>query len=238
LVRINRPEVKNALNAEVRQRINEIFPALDSDPDIRCVILAGQPDSFAAGADIKERASMSTVDVMGMSTTRGLMAFSKPVIAAVNGYALGGGCEYAMQCDIILANDKATFAQPEIKLGFVPGAGGTQRLPRAVGKYNAMYMVLTGSMISAQDAWRMGLVCEVIEGDCEPRALEIARRIAGMPPITARLIKEAVNTGTEIALDAGLRFETRAHHLAFATEDVQEGITAFIEKRRGNFTGR
>lgn len=238
VVRINRPEVKNALNAEVRQLINDIFPQLDQDPEVRCVILAGQPDSFAAGADIKERQSMNAVDVMGMSTTRSLMTFSKPLIAAVNGYALGGGCEYAMQCDIVLANDKARFGQPEIKLGLVPGAGGTQRLPRAVGKYNAMYMVLTGNMVGAQDALRMGLVCEVVEGNCEARALELARQIAGMPPVTARLIKEAVNTGSEIALDAALRLEQRVHHLAFATEDVQEGIAAFVEKRKGRFKGR
>jgi enoyl-CoA hydratase len=238
LVRINRPEVKNALNAEVRQLINAMLPELDRDPDVRCVVLAGSDSSFAAGADIRERSSMSVVDTMNMSTTRGIMAFSKPLIAAVNGFALGGGCEYAMQCDIIIANDKARFAQPEIKLGLVPGAGGTQRLPRAVGKYNAMYMTLTGNMIGAQDALRMGLVCEVVEGNCDARAIELAKQIASMPPLTAKLIKEAVNSGADMSLDAALRMESRAHQLAFATEDVREGIAAFIEKRSPNFNGR
>jgi enoyl-CoA hydratase len=238
LVRINRPEARNALNSEVRQLINSMLPQLDQDPEVRCVVLAGSETAFAAGADIKERESMSAVDTMNMNTTRGLMTFSKPLIAAVNGYALGGGCEYAMQCDIILANDKARFGQPEIKLGLVPGAGGTQRLPRAIGKFNAMYMVLTGNMISAQDAWRMGLVCEVIEGNCESRAIELAQQIAALPPLTARLIKEAVNTGADMALDAALRLETRAHQLAFSTEDVREGISAFIEKRSPDFKGR
>ncbi len=237
LVRINRPEAKNALNAEVRSLINDLFPELDRDPDVHCAVLTGNENAFAAGADLKERSSMSAVDTMKMSTTRALMAFSKPLVAAVNGYALGGGCEYAMQCDIILANDKARFAQPEIKLGLVPGAGGTQRLPRAVGKYNAMYMVLTGNMISAQDAWRMGLVCEVVEGNCEPRAIELAKHIAGMPPLTARLIKEAVLSGGDMSLDAALRHEQRAHQLAFATRDAAEGIAAFIEKRRPDFKG-
>jgi enoyl-CoA hydratase len=173
-----------------------------------------------------------------MSTTRGIAAFSKPLIAAVNGFALGGGCEYAMQCDIIIANDKARFSQPEVKLGLVPGAGGTQRLPRAVGKYNAMYMVLTGRLVNASDALRMGLVCEVVLGNCDARAIEIAIEIAALPPLTTRLIKEAVNAGSDMSLDAALRLETRAHQLAFATDDVREGIAAFIEKRPGQFHGR
>ncbi|MCK8787333.1 enoyl-CoA hydratase-related protein [Roseomonas sp. NAR14] len=237
LLRINRPEALNALNAEVREAINTTLPRLDADPEVRCVVLAGSEKSFAAGADIKERAGMSAVDVMKMSTTRGIAVFSKPIIAAVNGFALGGGCEYALQCDIVVANDRARFGQPEIKLGLVPGAGGTQRLPRVVGKHNAMYMVLTGNMVSAQDALRMGLVCEVVEGNCDARAIELAAQIAAMAPLTARLIKEAVNSGADMALDAALRLETRAHQLAFATEDVREGIAAFIEKRQARFGG-
>lgn len=238
LLRINRPEAMNALNAEVRDSINTILPELDRDPEVRCVVLAGTEKAFAAGADIKERSAMSAVDVMGMSTTRGIASFSKPIIAAVNGFALGGGCEYAMQCDIVVANDKARFGQPEIKLGLVPGAGGTQRLPRAVGKHNAMYMVLTGNMVGAHDAHRMGIVCEVVEGNCDARAIELAVHVASMPPLTAKLIKEAVNSGSDMALDAALRLETRAHQLAFATEDVREGIAAFIEKRPASFNGR
>ncbi len=238
LLRINRPDALNALNAEVREILNTTLPMLDQDPEIRCVVLAGSEKAFAAGADIKERSTMSAVDVMKMSTTRGIAAFSKPLIAAVNGFALGGGCEYAMQCDIIIANDKARFSQPEVKLGLVPGAGGTQRLPRAVGKYNAMYMVLTGRLVNASDALRMGLVCEVVQGNCDARAIEIAIEIAALPPLTTRLIKEAVNAGSDMSLDAALRLETRAHQLAFATDDVREGIAAFIEKRPGQFHGR
>ncbi len=238
VLRMNRPEAMNALNAAVREAINTTLPRLDADPEVRCVVLAGGEKAFAAGADIKERAAMSAVDVMGMSTTRGIAAFSKPIIAAVNGFALGGGCEYAMQCDIVIANDRARFGQPEIKLGLVPGAGGTQRLPRAVGKHNAMYMVLTGNMVSAADALRMGIVCEVVEGNCDARAIELAIHVAAMPPLTAKLIKEAVSSGSDMALDPALRLETRAHQLAFTTEDVREGIAAFIEKRTATFHGR
>jgi enoyl-CoA hydratase len=238
VLRIHRPEALNALNAEVREAVNTMLPKWDQDPNIRCVVLAGSEKAFGAGADLKEREGMSVVDVMKMSTTRAIAAFSKPIVAAVNGYAMGGGCEYAMQCDIIVANDKARFAQSEIKLGLVPGAGGTQRLPRAVGKYNAMYMLLTGRMINAQDAYRMGLVCEVVEGNCDARAIEIAAEIAALPPLTAKVIKEAVNSGADIALDAALKLETRAHQLVFATEDTKEGIAAFMEKRKGIFQGR
>ena len=144
-----------------------------------------------------------------------------------------------MRCSAtsIIANDKARFGQSEIKLGLVPGAGGTQRLPRAVGKYNAMYMLLTGRMVTAPDALRMGLVCEVVEGNCDLRAIELATEIAALPPLTARLIKEAVNSGTDVSLDAALKLETRAHQLAFATEDVKEGIAAFLAKRQGVFEG-
>lgn len=237
VLRMNRPDALNALNAEVREFINRELPLLDADPAVRCVVLAGSEKAFAAGADIKERASMDTVDVMKMNFTRGLASFSKPLIAAVNGFALGGGCEYAMQCDIIVANDRARFAQPEIKLGLVPGAGGTQRLPRAVGKYNAMYMALTGRMVSAMDALRMGLVCEVVEGNCDARAIEIATEIAAMPPLTAKAIKEAILSGADTSLDSALKLELRAHQLMFATRDAREGIAAFIEKRPAHFSG-
>ena len=145
LVRINRPQARNALNAEVRAGINTVFPQLDADSEVRCIVLAGSDTVFAAGADLKERATMDVVDAVKFIPSQGIRNCRKPVIAAVNGYALGGGCEYAMQCDIILANDKARFGQPEIKVGLVPGAGGTQRLPRAIGKFNAMWMLLTGS---------------------------------------------------------------------------------------------
>ena len=237
LVRMHRPEAKNALNNEVRESLNRIFPELASDPEVRVAILAGSESVFAAGADLKERATIDVVEAMSLNVTRAIMTFPKPLIAAVNGYALGGGCEYAMQCDIILANDKARFGQPEIKLGLVPGAGGTQRLPRAVGKYNAMLMLLTGNFVSAQDALRMGLVCEVIEGNCEPRALELATQIAALPPITARQIKEIVLAGLDMPLEAALRLEARSNQLMYATQDMREGVRAFIEKRKPVWTG-
>lgn len=238
LVRIHRPEAMNALNEEVRDGINSAFPELSADPEVRCIVLAGSEKAFAAGADIKERATMDVVTAIRMSTTRGIAQCPKPVIAAVNGYALGGGCEYAMQCDIIIASDKAKFGQPEIKLGLVPGAGGTQRLPRAVGKYNALWMLLSGNIVSAQEAQRMGLVCEVIEGNCEPRAIELGSQIAALPPITAMQIKEAVLAGADMSLDAALRIEAKAHQLMYATQDMREGVAAFVEKRRPSFEGR
>jgi enoyl-CoA hydratase/carnithine racemase len=238
LVRINRPEARNALNAEVRRGINTIFPQLTADPQVRCIVLAGNETVFAAGADLKERAAMDVVGAMSFEPTRGIQNCPKPVIAAVNGYALGGGCEYAMQCDIIVASDKAKFGQPEIRLGLIPGAGGTQRLPRAVGKYNAMWMLLTGNFVSAQEALRMGLVCEVIEGNCEPRAIELAGQIAQLPPLAAMQIKEIVLSGSDVALDAALRLEAKGIQLMHGTRDMREGVNAFIEKRKGTFEGR
>ena len=238
LVRIHRPEARNALNGEVRRGMNTLFAQLAADPEVRSIVLAGSDTVFAAGADLKERAAMDVVGAMNFEPTRGIANCPKPVIAAVNGYALGGGCEYAMQCDIILANDKAKFGQPEIKLGLVPGAGGTQRLPRAIGKYNAMWMLLTGNFVSAQDALRMGLVCEVIEGNCEPRAIELAKQIAELPPLAAMQIKEIVLSGADLALDAALRLEAKGIQLMHGTRDMREGVSAFIEKRKAKFEGR
>ena len=238
LVRINRPQARNALNAEVRQGINTVFPQLDADSEVRCIVLAGSDTVFAAGADLKERAAMDVVDAVKFIPSQGIRNCRKPVIAAVNGYALGGGCEYAMQCDIILANDKAKFGQPEIKVGLVPGAGGTQRLPRAIGKFNAMWMLLTGNFVSAADALRMGLVCEVIEGNCEPRAIELAKQIAELPPLAAMQIKEVVQAGADMSLDSALKLETKSIQLLHGTRDMREGVNAFIEKRKPNFEGR
>lgn len=238
LVRINRPEARNALNAEVRQGINAVFPQLDADSEVRCIVLAGSDTVFAAGADLKERATMDVVDAVKFTPSQGIRNCRKPVIAAVNGYALGGGCEYAMQCDIILANDKAKFGQPEIKVGLVPGAGGTQRLPRAIGKFNAMWMLLTGNFVSAADALRMGLVCEVVAGNCEPRAIELAKQIAELPPLAAMQIKEVVQAGADMSLDSALKLETKSIQLLHGTRDMREGVNAFIEKRKPNFEGR
>src|SRR6267154_1143104 len=193
LVRVNRPDARNALNKDVRTLINGYFSELSEDTETRAIVLAGSDKYFIAGGDIREMNSRPTVThaILADRTTN-LMTCKKPVIAAVNGYALGGGCEYAMQCDIVIASEGATFGQPEVKLGLVPGAGGTQRLPRVVGKHNAMYMLLTGRFITAADALRIGLVSETVPGNCDARALEIAEEIAALPPLTVMQIKDAV----------------------------------------------
>lgn len=238
LVRFNRPDVMNALNVEVQQLVNRHFIELSAADNVRCIVLTGNDKVFAAGADINEMRDRTIVEAMNEPVASGLRLCRKPVIAAVNGYALGGGCEYVMQCDFSVASEDAKFGQPEVKLGIVPGAGGTQYLPRAVGKYNGLYMLLTGRFISAQDALRMGLVSEVVSGNCEPRAIELAKQIAALPPITVMKIKEAVLTGRDVSLEAGLRIEAQAHQLMFGTEDLREGTAAFAEKRKPQFKGR
>jgi enoyl-CoA hydratase len=238
IVRFNRPDVLNALNAEMHALVGEYLRQLEFEPKIRCIVLAGGERAFAAGADIQEMRDRDVVCEMNAAPLFGPAACRKPVIAAVNGFALGGGCEYAMQCDIIVANDKAKFGQPEVKLGLVPGAGATQRLPRAVGAHNALYMLLTGLFISAQEAQRLGLVSEVIDGDCEPRALELARLIASMPPLAVRQIKDVVRAGADIPLSVSLELEARGYQLMFGTQDMREGLAAFADKRKPNFTGR
>lgn len=238
LVRIQRPDARNALNRDVRAFINRYFAEMSEDPEVRAIVLAGSPKYFAAGGDIREMNSRDTIaKAISADRTINLATCKKPIVAAVNGYALGGGCEYAMQCDVVVASSEATFGQPEVKLGLVPGAGGTQRLPRIVGKSNAMYMLLTGDFISAQDALRMGLVSEVVEGDCEPRAIEIAKTIASMPPITVQQIKDVVLNGADIPLSAALRMEAKAHELMYGTADMREGTRAFGEKREPNYQG-
>ncbi|CAN5260928.1 enoyl-CoA hydratase [soil metagenome] len=239
IVRIQRPDARNALNRDVRKYINQYFYELSEDPEVRAIVLAGSPKYFAAGGDILEMNSRDTIaKAIAADRTVNLATCRKPIVAAVNGYALGGGCEYAMQCDIVVASDGAIFGQPEVKLGLVPGAGGTQRLPRAVGKSNAMYMLLTGEFITAQDALRMGLVSEVVEGDCEPRAIAIANTIASMPPITVQQIKDVVLNGADIPLSSALRMEAKAHELMYGTADMREGTAAFGEKRPPVYLGQ
>ncbi|KWE18343.1 enoyl-CoA hydratase [Burkholderia cepacia] len=239
LVRINRPDARNALNKDVRALINRYFTELSDNPEIRAIVLAGTEKYFAAGGDIREMNARSSIALaIEADRTTQLMVCRKPVIAAVNGYALGGGCEYAMQCDIVICNDEATFGQPEVKLGLVPGAGGTQRLPRVVGKHNAMYMLLTGNFVRAEQALRMGLVSEIVPGNCDDRALEIAREIAALPPLTVMQIKDTVLSGADIPLASALRIETKAHELMYGTEDMREGTRAFAEKRTPHFQGR
>lgn len=238
LIRFNRPDVMNALNNEVHRLIDAHFFALSDAADVRCIVVTGSETVFAAGADLNEMRDRTSVEAMNEPLPSAMRRCKKPIIAAVNGLALGGGCEYAMQCDVVIASEGAKFSQPEVKLGIVPGAGATQRLPRAVGKYNALHMLLTGRFVSAQEAHRMGLVSEIVVGNCEPRAVELASAIASMPPFAVMKIKETVVAGADMPLEAGLRMEAQAHQLMFGTEDLREGTAAFLEKRSPNFKGR
>jgi len=242
LVRINRPEARNALNLEVRRLIARNLTEMGEDDATRCIVLAGNEKSFAAGADIKEMAGAGTVDMLLRGTHklwRAIAACPKPVIAAVNGFALGGGCELAMTCDIIIAGESARFGQPEVRIGIIPGGGGTQRLPRSVGKYKAMRYLLTGDLFSATEAFDMGLVSEIVpDAEVEKRAVEMARQIADLPPLAIQQAKEAVLRGMDAALDAGLAIETRASQILFSSQDQKEGMAAFIEKRKPRFRGK
>jgi enoyl-CoA hydratase len=242
LVRINRPHALNALNAEVGTLLSRRMAELGEESELRCVVLAGNEKAFAAGADIKEMVDLTPTEVMRHGTFkvwRAVAACPKPVIAAVNGFALGGGCELAMACDIIIAGESAKFGQPEVKIGIIPGGGGTQRLPRAVGKYKAMRYLLTGDLFGAREASEMGLVSEVVpDTEVEKRAIDMAARIAGLPPLAVGLIKETVLQGSDASLDAGLTLETKGIQLLFASEDQKEGMAAFIEKRKPQFRGR
>jgi enoyl-CoA hydratase len=242
LVRINRPEARNALNLEVRRLIAHHLTAYGEDKSVRCVILAGNEKAFAAGADIKEMANASSMDMLQRRQDRlwrATAACPKPVIAAVNGFALGGGCELAMTCDIIIAGESARFGQPEVKIGIIPGGGATQRLTRAVGKYKAMRYLLTGDLFGAKEACGMGLLSEVVpDAEVETRAVALARQIAELPPLAIELLKEAVLRGMDGALDTGLALETKAIQLLFSSQDQKEGMAAFIEKRKPDFQGR
>lgn len=237
VVRLNRPEVRNALNAAVRQQINAAFATFDAANDVRAVVLCSSGDHFAAGGDLREFGAATMVDRMVAEYTTEIARCRKPVIAAVNGYALGGGCEYAMACDIIIAGKDAKFGQPEVKVGLVPGAGGTQYLPRAVGPYLALLMLLTGDPISAERAAALGLVSELVEGRAEERALDIATAIAALPPLTVQSIKKVVRAGLQVPLSQALEMEKLAHQQMFGTEDMREGTRAFFEKRKPQFHG-
>jgi enoyl-CoA hydratase len=242
VVRLNRPEVKNALNAAVRQLLAEHFTNLGNDPNTRCIVLTGGETVFAAGADIRDMADRSAMEMMLRNTHllwRAIAVCPKPVIAAVNGYAWGGGCELAMHADIIIAGESASFCQPEIKVGIMPGAGGTQRLTRAVGKFQAMRMALTGAPVSAREALAMGLASEVVaDGEVIPTALNMAKLIAAMPPLAVMQIKEVVLAGQDASLETALMLERKAFQLLFASEDQKEGMHAFLEKRKPQYHGR
>jgi enoyl-CoA hydratase/carnithine racemase len=242
LARLNRPDARNALSDELLLLLGELVAAWDADPEVRCIVIAGSDEYFAAGADIKAMRDRSFQDAMvtpSASFWPRLAKTATPLIAAVSGFALGGGCELALHCDMIVASETAEFGQPEILLGIIPGAGGTQRLARTIGKQLAMELVLTGRRIDAREAHRIGIVNEVTgRKEWLERAIELAEVVAQRPPIATRLAKQAVLAAEEMSLSAGLEHERRLYELAMATEDRVEGMTAFIEKRRPEFTGR
>ena len=242
LVTLNRPQALNALNSQVLKELTEVFAAYDADPSQHCLVLTGSKKAFAAGADIKEMSSQAFADMYSSDFFGGwesVTATRKPWIAAVAGYALGGGCEVAMMADFIIAADSAKFGQPEIKLGVTPGMGGSQRLTLAVGKAKAMEMCLTGRMMGAEEAERSGLVAKVVPAaELLDEALKTAEAIAGMAPLAAIATKEMVNATYEMGLAQGINFERRLFHGLFGTEDQKEGMAAFVEKRPGNWKGR
>jgi len=242
LLRLNRPEARNALSPEMMEEIASELERIDPDPEVRCVVIAGSEDVFAAGADIRAMSERTFAEALrhpAAAFWRRLAAIKTPMVAAVSGYALGGGCELALACDMIVASEDARFGQPEITLGIIPGGGGTQRIARTVGKQLAMEYVLTGRRFDAATAERMGLVNRVVKkGECLQEALELARTVAERPPIAVRLAKQAVLAAEETALSAGMESERRAYELAMATEDRVEGMRAFLEKREPTFEGR
>lgn len=238
---LNRPRVNNALSLRLQALLSEYFVALADNPDIRCILLTGGDTVFAAGGDISSMADTGPIDIYQRHTERvwgPIQHCPKPVIAAICGYAYGGGCELAMHADILIAGESAQFCQPEIRIGIMPGIGGTQRLVRAIGKAKAMQMALTGKPISAHDAWVGGLVSEIVPDDqVQSHALSQAKLIAKMPPLAAEQIKEVILLGMDASLEAGLALERKANALLFASRDQKEGMNAFIEKRKPTFTG-
>jgi enoyl-CoA hydratase len=242
LVRLNRPQALNALNAALLGELGAAVDGFEANPDIGCIVITGSDKAFAAGADIKEMATKSFMDAfmndLAADWDRVARA-RKPVVAAVAGFALGGGCELAMHCDIVIAADNAKFGQPEIKLGVIPGIGGTQRLAHAVGKAKAMDLCLSGRMMDAAEAERAGLVSRIVPlASLMDEALKTADTIASMSLPALMLAKEAINRAFETTLAEGIRFERRAFHSLFATADQKEGMAAFIEKRPAKFTNK
>jgi enoyl-CoA hydratase/carnithine racemase len=239
---LNRPEARNALSPELMEELAALVEGWDADPEVRCVVIAGSDEVFAAGADIAAMAERSFQEVLTSPAARfwpRLAAVRTPLVAAVSGYALGGGCELALLCDMIVASESAEFGQPEILLGIIPGGGGTQRLARVMGKQRAMELVLTGRRIGAQEAFDLGLVNQIASRkEWLDKAVELAGVVARRPPLAVRLAKQAVLAAEETALTAGLDQERRLYELAMATEDRVEGMRAFLEKRRPEFKGR
>ncbi|NNU15300.1 enoyl-CoA hydratase [Parvularcula sp. ZS-1/3] len=240
IIRLARPEALNAFNKELMDELTEALKAADADPKVACIVLTGSEKAFAAGADIKEMADKSFVQAYTedfiTANWEEASRIRTPIIAAVAGYALGGGCEMAMMCDFVIAADNAKFGQPEITIGAIPGAGGTQRMAKYIGKAKAMDMCLTGRMMGAEEAERCGLVARVVpKAELMDTALEAAKKIAGFSRPISMMVKECVNRAFEVPLSEGIRFERRVFHSVFATEDQKEGMKAFVEKRDPNF---
>jgi enoyl-CoA hydratase len=242
IIQINRPEVLNALNITLMEELVNALEAFDTDEEVRAIIITGNEKAFAAGADIKEMSDASAVEMLirdQFARWDRIRKIKKPLIAAVSGFALGGGCELAMTCDMIIASETAKFGQPEINIGVMPGAGGTQRLTRAVGKSKAMELVLTGKLFSAEDAMRWGLVNKVVPVEYYlEEAKALAREIASKPPVAVRLAKESILKSFDTTVEGGLEYERRNFYLLFATGDQKEGMNAFVEKRKPEWKGK
>ncbi|MEM0287218.1 MAG: enoyl-CoA hydratase-related protein [Nitrososphaerota archaeon] len=243
IIRLNRPEAYNALNMQMVHEIVDALDKLEEDEGVRCIVLTGNDKAFSAGADIKEMINLSSVDLIRTGHFLPLWNkvgnYSKPIVAALSGYVLGGGLELAMSCDVLVASENTKLGQPEINIGVIPGGGGTQRLTRAVGKYKAMEMILTGSMITAEEALRLGLVSRVVPANSYlDEAKKVALEISSKSPLALKLAKEAVNRAFEISLQEGLSFERKNFFLLFSSEDKKEGMNAFLQKRKPEFKGR
>lgn len=241
-IQLNRPKELNALNLQLMQELRDALKALDEDEQVRVIVLSGNEKAFAAGADIKQMAGKTAIDMYNVdqfSTWDAIKKIKKPIIAAVSGFALGGGCELAMICDMIVASETARFGQPEIKIGVMPGAGGTQRLTRAVGKALAMEMVLTGKFITAEEALQAGLINKIVPVELYlTEAFRLAAEIAQLSPLAVKMAKESVLKAFDSTLEEGLHFERKNFYLLFASEDQKEGMQAFMEKRAPVFTGK
>jgi enoyl-CoA hydratase len=242
IITLNRPKELNALKTDLMSELGDALEEFDRDEGIGCIVITGAGDrAFAAGADIKEMSDKSPIDMMlgGFAAWLRIRNIHKPMIAAVGGYALGGGCELSLHCDMIVASENARFGQPEILLGVIPGAGGTQRLARTLGKYRTMEIVLTGAQVTAEEMHALGLVNRVVpKGEHLTEAVKLAKIVAAQAPIAVRLGKEAVNAAFETTLNQGLEIERKNFFLLFATEDMREGMQAFVEKRKAEFKGR
>lgn len=241
-IQLNRPDVLNALNIELMGELLQTLQTMDKDPGVGCIILTGNAKAFAAGADIKEMAEASAIEMYvrdQFAVWDKIRRIKKPIIAAVSGYVLGGGCELSMSCDMIVAAESARFGQPEIKIGIIPGAGGTQRLTRAIGKARAMEMILTGKMFSAEEMFQAGLITKVTDDELYLAEAEaLAKEIASMPPIAVQIGKEAILKSFDTTIEGGLEYERKNFYLLFASEDMKEGMKAFVEKRKPNWKGK